>query len=179
MLSPWRLATARLIMTPVAASDLRELIALKADPRAFAQMLGGVRSRLQSEQELAQDISDWGAHGYGMWSVRAQEGNRFLGLTGLMHRADGRGVALRFAFWPQARGIGLASEAAGAALVYAHETASLARVIAVAREDNFASRMVIGGIGMTPCGDFTRNGILLLVYHSERNIAAQEAGFHR
>jgi RimJ/RimL family protein N-acetyltransferase len=178
MLSPWRLATARLIMTPVAYSDLRELAALKADPRAFAQMLGGVRSRLETAEELARDIQAWGAHGYGMWAVRTLAGSRFVGTAGLMHRPDGRGVALRFAYLPQARGIGLASEAAGAALVYAHETALLPRVVAVAREDNFASRMVIGAVGMTHFESFTRDGILRLVYHSVRNIDAVWGNVH-
>ncbi len=172
MLSPWRLATARLIMTPVASNDLRDIARLKADPRAFAQLLGGVRSALQSAEELAQDIQHWGAYGYGMWSVRARAGNRFLGLTGLMHRQDGRGIALRFSFWPQARGIGLASEAAGAALVYAHEIARLQRIVAVARQDNFGSRMVIGAIGMNHVDSFERDGVLLLVYQSSRDIDA-------
>jgi RimJ/RimL family protein N-acetyltransferase len=178
MLSPWRLATARLIMTPVAHADLREIAALKADPRVFAQMLGGVRGHRQSADELAEDIRSWGAYGYGMWTVRARDGNGFLGVTGLMHRPDGRGVALRFALWPQVRGVGLASEAAGAALVYAHEAALLPRVVAVAREDNFASRMVIGAIGMTHAESFTQAGILRLVYHSTRNIAAEDEISH-
>ena len=178
MLSPWRLATARLVMTPVAPADLRDIAALKANPLAFAQMLGGVRSRQRSAEELAEDIRCWGANGYGMWSVRAREGSALLGLTGLMHRPDGRGVALRFAFWPQARGVGLASEAAGAALVYAHETALLPRVVAVAREDNYASRAIIGSIGMTHFDSFIRDGILRLVYHSTRNIAAEGEKSH-
>lgn len=168
MLSPWRLATARLILTPVAPADLRDISSLKADPRAFAQMLGGVRSRLRAAEELAEDIQFWGANGYGMWAVRARAGNAFMGITGLMHRTDGRGVALRFALWPQARGVGLASEAAGAALVYAHETAGLPKVIAVAREDNFSSRMVIGAIGMTEMDRFIRDGVPRLVYQSNR-----------
>jgi RimJ/RimL family protein N-acetyltransferase len=169
MISPWRLATARLILTPVAPADLRDLTALKADPRAFAQMLDGVRGRQRTAEELAEDISFWGANGYGMWSVRARAGGAFVGITGLMQRPDGRGTALRFAFWPQARGVGLATEAAGAALVYAHETALLPRVVAVAREDNFASRMVIGAIGMTEIDRFVRDGILRIVYQSVRN----------
>ena len=176
MLSPWRLATARLILTPVAPADLRDLIALKADPRAFAQMLGGVRSRLRTTEELAEDMAFWGANGYGMWSVRARDGGGFMGITGLMHRQDGRGIALRFALWPHVRGVGLASEAASAALVYAHETALLPKVIAVARENNFASRMVIGAIGMTEAGSFTRGGILHLVYQSVRACEPSAAG---
>jgi len=166
-LSAWNLTTARLRMTPVGYWDLQDLVALKANPLAFAQMLGGVRSAQQTAEEMAQDIQDWGAHGYGMWSVRALRG-RFLGITGLMHRADGRGVALRYAFWPQARGFGLASESAAMALNYAHGTAGLERIIAVVAEQNFASRTVLGSIGMTEVERFTRDGVLRLVYQSVR-----------
>jgi RimJ/RimL family protein N-acetyltransferase len=167
MFSPWRLATARLILTPVAPADLRDISALKADPRAFAQVLGGVRSRLESAEELAADIRFWGAKGFGMWSVRARAGNAFMGIAGLMERPDGRGIALRFALWPQARGVGLATEAAGAALIYAHETAGLRHVIAIAREDNYSSRMVIGAIGMTEVERFDEGGVPRLVYLSQ------------
>ena len=37
----WVLRTARLVLTPVGGADLAELIAMKADPRVFAVMLGG------------------------------------------------------------------------------------------------------------------------------------------
>jgi RimJ/RimL family protein N-acetyltransferase len=156
-------------MTPVAAGDLRELIALKADPLVFAQMLGGVRSAQSAAKELAADIQSWGQYNLGMWSVRARHGGLFLGVTGLMHRPDGRGIALRFALKPSARGVGLASEAAFAALTYGHETCELTSIIAVTREENFASRMVLGAIGMTAIDGFLRDGIQLLVYHSVRN----------
>jgi RimJ/RimL family protein N-acetyltransferase len=169
MISPWRLTTARLVMTPVAAGDLRELTALKADPLVFAQMLGGVRSAQGAAEELAADIQSWGQYNLGMWSVRARHGGLFLGVTGLMHRPDGLGIALRFALKPSARGSGLASEAAFAALTYGHETRGLTSIIAVAREENFASRMVLGAIGMTAMDSFFRDGIQLLVYHSVRN----------
>jgi RimJ/RimL family protein N-acetyltransferase len=168
MINPWRLATARLIMTPVAPSDLRDLIALKANPLAFAQMLGGVRTSQQTAEDLAHDIQYWGEHGYGIWSIRARAGRAFLGIAGLMHRADGLGIALRFACLPEARGIGLAQEAAAAALAYGHDTASLPRIIAVAREENYASRTILGAIGMAEGGAFFRDGIQLLIYKSER-----------
>jgi RimJ/RimL family protein N-acetyltransferase len=154
-------------MSPVGYWDLRDIVALKGDPRAFAQMLGGVRGPVQAAEELAQDVRDWAQFGYGMWSVRALRG-RFLGLTGLMHRPDGRGIGLRFAFWPEARGVGLASEAASMALNYAHDVAGLERVVAVAREDNLGSRAVLGSIGMVEIEHFTRDGVLLFVYQSVR-----------
>jgi RimJ/RimL family protein N-acetyltransferase len=158
------LHTARLLLRPVCHEDLPDLCAIKADPRVFAIMLGGVRTPAQTTQELAEDIAFWGANGIGMWTVR--EIGRFEGLTGIIPRPDGRGLSLRFAFWPDGRGRGLAREAATAALRYAHEHAGLERVIAVAREDNVASRNLLGAIGMRECETFTRDGRTMLVYES-------------
>ena len=164
----WTLHTARLTLTPVSGQDLAALQALKADPQVFAVMLGGVRSRVQTAEELADDVSFWGAHGYGIWAVRERVGGRFLGITGLKDRPDGRGVALRFALGPEAQGRGLAREAASAGLRYGHEQARLTRIIAVARETNFASRTVLGSIGMHECDSFIQGGFRMLIYESTR-----------
>ena len=160
------LQTGRLWLRPVAYGDLPELIRLKADPRVFAVMLGGVRTPEQTARELAEDITFWGAHGVGIWSVRAATDDGFLGLVGLHGRPDGRGVALRFALHAEAQGRGFASEAAGAALRYAHDTAGLERVITVARASNIGSRQVLGAIGMVPFETYQRDGYDVLVYES-------------
>jgi RimJ/RimL family protein N-acetyltransferase len=73
---------------------------------------------------------------------------------------------LRFAVWPEARGRGLAREAAGAALRYAHDVAGIERIIAVAREENFGSRMVLGGIGMVEVGSYVLDGRVMLLFDS-------------
>ena len=80
----WILRTARLVLTPVGGADFADLAAIKADPRVFAVMLGGVRSPQQAAQELADDVADWGANGFGTWAIREQ--GRFLGITGLEQR---------------------------------------------------------------------------------------------
>jgi RimJ/RimL family protein N-acetyltransferase len=160
----WILRTARLVLTPVGGADFADLAAIKADPRVFAVMLGGVRSPQQAAQELADDVADWGANGFGTWAIREQ--GRFLGITGLEQRPDGRGVALRFALCPEAQGRGLAREAAGAALRFGHQQVRLRRIVAVAREHNFSSRMVLGGIGMTECDCFIQSGFRMVMYES-------------
>ena len=171
----WSLRTARLVLTPVSGADLSDLIAIKADPRVFAVMLGGVRTPVQTQAELARDVVAWGAEGFGMWTIReagsgppgiVRPSAGFVGITGLERRPDGRGVALRFALWPDAQGHGLAREAAGAALRFGHEQAALARIVAVARASNFASRMVLGGIGMAACDSFIQNGWPMILYES-------------
>jgi len=158
------LRTARLELTPVAGADLPDLAAIKADPSVFAIMLGGVRTAHQTAEELAADIAHWGANGFGTWTIR--EAGCFLGITGLERRPDGRGIALRFALWPEAQGRGLAREAAGTALRFGHHQAGLPRVVAVARENNIGSRVVLGSIGMTECGRFVQSGYPMVVYES-------------
>ena len=157
--------TARLLLSPVQWRDMDDMAALKGDAGAFALMLGGVRSRVQAEAEMADDLAFWARRGVGIFTVR--EEGRFLGMTGMHERPDGRGLSLRFALFPSARGRGIAREAAGAALRFAHD-AGEALVIGVAREDNFASRTTLGGIGMTVTSRFERDGYPMLVYESVR-----------
>jgi RimJ/RimL family protein N-acetyltransferase len=167
----WTLQTGRLSMRPVAWGDLTELKALKADPRVFAVMLGGVRTPEQTVRELAEDGAFWAAYRVGMWTVRVAATGEFVGMAGLVQRPDGRGFGLRFALKPEAQGYGYASEAVGAALRFAPDRAGLHRVIAVAREDNLASRTVLGAIGMVESETFDRNGQPMMVYASVRGAA--------
>jgi len=166
MSATWILRTARLVLTPVGGADLPDLYAIAADPRVSALMLGGVRNHAQTAEDLARRVVAWGRYGFGIWSIREAENNRFVGVTGLEHRTDGRGVAIRFALWPEAQGRGMAREAAWSALRFGHEQARLPRIVAVARESNFASRTVLGGIGMREAESFDRHGDKMLLYES-------------
>lgn len=166
---PFRtLRTPRLVLTPVGGADLPDLCAIKADPRVFAIMLGGVRNSAQTGEDLARDVIAWGAKGYGIWAVRDITDHRFLGITGLEERSDHRGVAIRFAFWPDVQGRGVAREAAGAALRFGHDQRALKRIVAVARETNFASRTVLGAIGMVPCEEFVQDNHTMIMFESVR-----------
>jgi RimJ/RimL family protein N-acetyltransferase len=160
----WVIRTGRLLLTPVSGADLPDLRAIKADPTVYAIMLNGVRTASQASDDLANDVVAWGRYGFGFWAIR--EHGRFVGVTGLQHRRDGRGIALRFALWPEAQGRGLAREAAAAALRFGHYNANLPRIVAVARVSNFGSRMVLGGIGMREIEGFVQQGYAMAVYES-------------
>ena len=144
---------------------MADLVSLKGDPGVYGQMLGGVAGPAQVANELAADVLAWARDGVGIWTVRDLDGAA-IGLTGVQDRPDGRGMALRFAFRPGARGRGLAREASAAGLRFGHDNAGLHRIIAVAKEDNFSSRTVLGAIGMRPCDKFVRDGVTLLVFES-------------
>lgn len=151
-------------MTPVAGHDLPELRALKANPAIFAVMLGGVRDKAQTSDDLARDVRSWGQYGFGVWAVR--EAGRMVGIAGLDNRPDGRGIALRFAMLPDAQGRGLAREAASAALRFGHDRVFLPRIVAAARETNFGSRIILGAIGMHVAETFEQHGTRMLLYES-------------
>ncbi|WP_428393159.1 GNAT family N-acetyltransferase [Lichenicoccus sp.] len=158
--------TARLVLAPVGWPDLADMVALKGNPGAFGMMLGGVRSRSQATDDMAADVAFWARRRVGIFTVR--ENGAFMGMTGLHERPDALGLGLRFAIWPQARGRGIAREAAAAALRFAHNQGER-RVVAVARESNFASRTILGGIGMSVCGGFVRDGYTMVTYESVRD----------
>jgi RimJ/RimL family protein N-acetyltransferase len=163
--APRTLNTARLSLLPPGPEQLPDLIRLKADEAVFGPMLHGVRTPARTKEELEDDIEFWLVRGYGTWSVFERETGAFLGLCGLMERPDGRGVALRFALWPECRGKGYAREAAAAALAFGHR-AGLKRIIAVARETNLSSRGVLTDIGMRECGTFHHQGHRMLMFES-------------
>ena len=173
--TPRTIATARLSLLPPGPEHLEDLVRLKADEGAFGLMLHGTRTPERTREELEDDIEFWRVRGYGTWSVFERATGDFLGIAGLMERPDGRGVALRFALWPECRGRGYAREAAGAALEFGHRTGRLPRIIAVARETNHASRAVLADIGMRECDEFEHQGHRMLVYESVRRQGAAAA----
>ncbi|AQS87483.1 acetyltransferase [Neoasaia chiangmaiensis NBRC 101099] len=160
-----QIQTPRLLLEAVNWRDMEDMARLKADAGAFGKMLGGVRSRAQAEEEMADDLSFWARRGVGIFSIR--ENDVFLGMTGVHERPDGRGLGLRFALRPVASGRGIAREAAGAALRFVLD-AGEPRVVAVSREDNMGSRIVLGSIGMHHADTFERDGYTMLVYEIVR-----------
>ena len=133
-------------MRPLSAADLPDLIRLRADPLVFGQMLGGVGSPWQVAEDLAASITAWACFGTGIFAIH--ERSSFREYPAFISAPTARpGAALRRL--PEARGHGVAREAASAALRFAHDEGRVPRIVAVAREDNFGSRMVLGSIGMT------------------------------
>ncbi len=159
------ITTPRLSLLPPGLEHLPDLIRLKADEAVFGYMLHGTRSPERTREELEDDIDFWQVRGYGTWSVFLRETGDFLGIAGLMERPDGRGVAVRFALWPECRGKGYAREAARAALDFGHAV-GLKRIIGVARETNMASRAVLGDCGMRESGEFQHRGHRMVIFES-------------
>lgn len=158
------------MLLPPGEEMLADITRLKGDERVFGYMLHGVRTAERARQELEDDIAFWQVRGYGTWCVFLRGSGDFLGICGFMERPDGRGVALRYALWPECRGRGYAREAARAALDFGHR-AGLERIIGVARESNAQSIEVMTDIGMHLADSFQHQEHRMLVFASRRSAA--------
>lgn len=144
------LATERLRLRPLAPGDAELLLALQGDPEVMRYVPGGVRARAAVEAEIARSAADWRERGYGLFAVEHAEIGECIGTCGLARLEGGPDVhapvMLAEAHWTQ----GLATEALGAVLRFAFETAGLERVVGVAHEANVACHRVYEKNGMAP-----------------------------
>lgn len=156
------LTTDRLILTPVQASDLDDLIALWGDPD-FANAI--FPTPLGPEDvwfRLLRDLGHWAALGYGNWSIRDRAGD-YVGSVGVLdYRRTmepafdapelGWGVAPRF------QGQGLAHEAVAAALAWCDTALKAPRTVCMIAPDNAPSHALAQRVGYSPYAETTYKG---------------------
>jgi RimJ/RimL family protein N-acetyltransferase len=157
------LITERLTLTPVALSDLDDLVALWGDP-AFATAI--FPAPLNSEDvwfRLLRDIGHWEALGYGNWAIRETATGDYVGSVGVLeyHRLMspafdapelGWGVAPRF------QGKGIAFEALSAALAWCDEALNAPRTVCMISPDNAPSHALAKRTGYLPYVETTYKG---------------------
>lgn len=143
------LNTERLRLRPFEADDLEQLADFYGDPAVMSERKYGVLDHTQSGEQLAGILAHWAEHGFGMYAVLSGTDGRFLGECGLRWLEDGRAVEISYGLWPDARGGGLATEAALAVLAHGFASLGLERIIARGRANNLPSRRVMDKLGMT------------------------------
>ena len=83
-----------------------------------------------------------------MWVVEERSSGAFAGECGLRWREDGSDIELSYGLVPRFRGLGLATEAARAALDFGVEVLRLECIVAYSRGDNGISHRVLEKLGM-------------------------------
>ena len=167
-----RLTTPRLSLAPLSAADLAEVHDIYADPGTWLHLPAGRHTELQQSALLVSDSErSWARSGLGRWSVRARTALPGLpsgALVGVVSATllDCGVRNFGYRLTPAAWGIGLATEAATAALAEARS--SRFPVTARALAGNPASvrvlerigltRVWIGHVGGTPAGVPTGTG---------------------
>jgi RimJ/RimL family protein N-acetyltransferase len=133
---------------------------------------------IEPEQALAFAGDHWGRHGFGPWVAVLKETGRPVAAIDLHYAGPGiEGVdadefEVGWAVSVDARGQGLATEAAGAVLEYAFSVLGVAEVVAYTNPDNAASRRVIEKLGMRLRGEGrSRDGQPAVIYVAARPAA--------
>lgn len=141
--------TSRLRLRPLAEDDIADWSRLiYADPEVTRYLPGPDVTPLARTERLFKHFTDhWPAHGYGEWAVTDRETGAFLGQCGLNHIDEIDETELDYSLAKYAWGRGIATEAAGAAVRFAFETAGLTRLIGFVVPEHVASRRVLERLG--------------------------------
>lgn len=147
------LRTALLVLRGFRADDLDDFAAMQADPWTMRHLgagaaHGATRSRAETWASMAGFCGQWVLRGYGVWAIEAE--GRFAGRCGFLHPEGWPDVELAYALAPWARGRGLMTEAARAALEWGFAHIAATRLVSYVKPDNAESLAVLRRLGATP-----------------------------
>jgi RimJ/RimL family protein N-acetyltransferase len=157
--------TERLLLRPVAMDDLDEVVRLHEDPLVAEFM--GTPDREWLVGWVEGSDREWAELGYGRMAMLDRASGRFLGRTGLKRWPQFEETEVGWALQPEARGRGLATEAARAVLRWS-ERFDPPYITAMIRPDNAASLAVAERLGMSPLREDELLSDLVVVYAISR-----------
>lgn len=141
--------TLRLILRPFSQDDLDEFAALNADPEAMRYIgIGKPQSREQTQVRLNAILDHYQQHGFGLFAMVDKTSGEFVGFCGLQHLENTSEIEVGYRLARRFWGIGLATEAARACVLYGFEQLGLERIVAVIQPGNAPSKSVAAKIGM-------------------------------
>ncbi|MCA9981948.1 MAG: GNAT family N-acetyltransferase [Anaerolineales bacterium] len=164
--------TPRLLLRPMQATDLEDLLRIFSDPKVMAAFNSTPFDPQQMAQWLQRNLDHQTRHGYGLFSVILKANEELIGDCGLaLMVVDGAEVAelgydFRSEYWNQ----GYATEAAIAVRDFAFHVLGLPELISLIRVGNRASRRVAEKIGMVFLSEFEGNGRRYWKYGIERAV---------
>lgn len=142
--------TERLLLRRLVEADAPFILALLTDADFLAQVgdrgvhdLAGARRYVREGPGAS-----YTRYGFGLYAVQLKRTGEAVGLCGLLRRDSHPDVEIGFALLPQARGQGLALEAAAATLSWGLKELRLSRVVALTAPDNAGSIRILERIGL-------------------------------
>ena len=146
--------TQRLVLRDLLTSDVAGMFELDSDAEVH-RFLGNkpVKSLDESKNVIEIIRAQYEANGIGRWAVIEQESGNFIGWAGLKLMTEPLNgkvgfYDLGYRFIKRYWGNGYATEAALAAVAFAHNVMKLKEIYGMANIDNIASRTVLEKTGM-------------------------------
>lgn len=174
MLTRPTLQTERLLMRQWQPSDVEPYGCMLADPATarFIVPNGKPVPPDHAWDHAAVMAGHWAIHGIGMFVLEGRATGAFLGRVGPWYPPDWVGMEVGWGIVPEARGKGIAVEAAVAATRWAFEHSSVDHVMHCIDDENEPSKKVARRIGAGP-----RETITLFGHPGVRWVSTRE-GFH-
>lgn len=142
--------TERLLLRRLTEADAPFILALLTDPDFLVQVGDRGVHDLEDARRYAREGpgASYARHGFGLNAMQLKRTAATVGLCGLLRRDSHPDVEIGFALLPQARGAGLALEAAAATLYWGLHTLGLQRIVALTAPDNAGSIRILERIGL-------------------------------
>ena len=169
------LTSERLVLTPVAATDLEDLLALWSDESFTRHIMGRALGREEIWFRLLRDLGHWAALGYGNWTIRLKAGGDYLGSVGVFdyrreiqppftHPELGWGVA------PAFQGQGFAVEALSTVLSWADAQVASQATVCMISPENLPSVRLAERVGYAPYALADYKGSRVRLYRRARGV---------
>lgn len=142
------LETERLILRPFAEKDIEAIFALRQDAEIMRYIREPQKTRAETESWIKLVSSRWKSEKIGFCAVIEKAGENLIGWCGLWRLKETGEIEVGYAVASEFQRKGYATEAAEVCLAYGFEQLNLAKIVAVTRPENSASRRVMEKIGM-------------------------------
>ena len=142
--------TKRLLLRTLSEADAPFVLALLNDPDFLAQVGDRGAHDLESARRYVHEGpgASYARYGFGLNLMQLKRSSAAIGLCGLLRRDSHPDVEIGFALLPEARGQGLALEAAAATVSWGLSTLALKRIVALTAPENTGSIRILERIGL-------------------------------
>lgn len=144
------LETERLILREFIIDDAAHILELLNTP-GWLEFIGDrqVHTIEQAKQAIETRYRrSYADYGFGFWAVCLKEDNTFIGMCGLVQRAELDNVDIGFALLPAYFGKGYAYEAAQATFDYGYNGLKLSKIVGICDPNNQASIKLLQKLGL-------------------------------
>jgi ribosomal-protein-alanine N-acetyltransferase len=153
--------TARLTLRRPDRADIDAIFAIHHDPEACRHNPSDLLATLTDAEDLFRRWDEhWRRHGFGYWVVRDRATGKLVGFSGtkVVRFRDREVLNLFYSFDQAAWGLGFATEAATAVVVWAGEQLPDWPILARVRPENLASQNVARKAGLRRAPDLDESG---------------------
>ena len=141
--------TERLIFRPFTEEDLPKLIEQRSDPDVNRYLGGPARQNAEALATRLRFYMDcYDKFGFGSCAMLWRETGEMIGTAGIQPLEDTGEIEVGYSIIKPYWGLGIGTEAAKGWMEYGFNTAGLERIVAIAVEENTASRRIMEKLGM-------------------------------